>query len=276
MLAHYIEEEGVPTACISAIRMHSEAIKNARSLWVPFELGRPLGVPNDPAFQRRVLLALLRLFERSEGPILEDYPEEAPEVESDMTVLACPVYYGDQDETETEETDQLQTAFLREIKAMRPWYDMAVNKRQRTTVGISGIDLDSIGDFIYPFVKGTILESPRDDIPLANQVKLAVDDLKAYYFEGATAQPGQENVSSEALKKWFWYETVAGKVLLYLVDACEKGPDNSLRTMAMRFAPSDVYRSHKIERGESLMGSPPVPGGGPPGGGPPPEGGSPS
>ena len=53
-------------------------MKPPRALWVPFELGRPLGVPNAPDFQQRVLLAALELIEADEGPILKDYTEEAP------------------------------------------------------------------------------------------------------------------------------------------------------------------------------------------------------
>ena len=77
-LAHYIEDEGVATTQISLIREHSESIKPPRALWVSFELGRPLGVPDDPAFQKRVLLAALRLLDTDSGPVLEDFGEDAP------------------------------------------------------------------------------------------------------------------------------------------------------------------------------------------------------
>jgi hypothetical protein len=52
-LAHFIEREGIPTTQISLIRIHTEQIKPPRALSVPFELGRPFGAPNEPAFQRR-------------------------------------------------------------------------------------------------------------------------------------------------------------------------------------------------------------------------------
>ena len=45
-----------------------------RALWVTFQLGRPLGAPDDPALQTRVLRATLRLLEAKSGPVLEDYP----------------------------------------------------------------------------------------------------------------------------------------------------------------------------------------------------------
>ena len=60
------------------MREHTEAIHPPRALWVPFILGRPFGVPGDSAFQRRVLVAALRLLEAPAGPVLADYPEDAP------------------------------------------------------------------------------------------------------------------------------------------------------------------------------------------------------
>lgn len=228
MLAHFLEEEGVPTTQISLVRLHTELTKPPRALWVSFELGRPLGIPNDPSFQKRVLLATLKLLEAPDGPRLEDFQEDAPSSPGGITVLSCPVNFA-QKGTDTGETEQLQAAFNREIISMRPWYDMVVKKRGRTTVGISGINLEAIGDFIYSFLEGIEPENPRDDIPLAYALKFAVDDLKAYYFEGVTAQPGQESVSSQVLADWFWEETVAGKVLLAVKEAGNTNEDDLIR-----------------------------------------------
>jgi len=228
VLGHFIESEGVPTAGISLIRMHTEIIKPPRALWVPFELGRPLGPPNNAAFQRRVLLALMRMLEAPDGPRLEDFPEDEPETSSDITVLACPVDFT-QDTEETGDTDPLWVAFRREMTAMRPWYDMAVAKRQRTTVGVSGIDLDELGEFIHSFFSDNEPKNPRDDIPLAYTVKFAVEDLKSFYIEGITAQPGQGGASSRMLTNWFWDETIAGKVLLDLKKVCLSSTDDTMK-----------------------------------------------
>ena len=62
-MTHFIQRGGVPTTSISLIREHSEAIGPTRALWVPFPLGRPWGVPEDPDFQRVVYDE--RLTERS-------------------------------------------------------------------------------------------------------------------------------------------------------------------------------------------------------------------
>jgi hypothetical protein len=76
-LAHYLEDEGIPTTQISLIREHTELIRPPRALWVPFDLGLPLGAPDDPELQIRVLRAVLGLFERESGPVLEDWHEKA-------------------------------------------------------------------------------------------------------------------------------------------------------------------------------------------------------
>jgi hypothetical protein len=242
VLGHFIEEEGVPTASICLIRLHTEIIKPPRALWVPFELGRPLGPPNDADFQKRVLLALLGMFEAPDGPRLEDFPEDEPETTDELTVLACPIDFT-QAAVEPEETDQLEVAFRREMVSMRPWYDMAVAKRQRTTVGISGIDLEALGDFLYAFIGGEEPKNPRDDIPLAYTLKFAVEDLQSYYIEGVTAQPGQESASSQVLTNWFWDETVASKVLLELKKVCEASPDEGIKQMGAYFlVPMEVAR----------------------------------
>ena len=78
-LGHYTEEEGIPTVAISLIRAQTENTKPPRALWVPFELGHPFGPPSDPAFQKQVMLAALRLFDREHGPVvIEDFPENDP------------------------------------------------------------------------------------------------------------------------------------------------------------------------------------------------------
>lgn len=234
MLAHFIEEAGVPTATISLIRPHTEIIKPPRALWVPFELGRPLGAPDNTPFQRRVLLAMMKLLEASAGPVLEDFPDDAPESASELTVLACPVLYS-QPEAETGETDPLEAAFRREMAAIRPWYDLSVAKRKRTTVGISSLEIESIGDFIYAFSKGREPENPREDMELVYTVKFAAEDLKAYYTEGITSQPGQEGASSQMLMDWFWYETKAGEVLLDVKQVCEASADKLMNSIGRAF-----------------------------------------
>jgi len=213
-------------------------------LWVSFQMGHPLGTPDDPDFQKRVLTAVLGLLEApGEPPVLVDFPEDEPE-NDEITVLSCPVNFA-QSADESGETDPLQVSLRREMTAMRPWYDMAVSKRQRTTVGVSNIELEALGDFIYAFVKGEEPENPVKDTPLVYILKYAVEDLKSYYIEGITAQPGQSGASSQVLQDWFWEETVAGKVLLALKKVLEASPDKMTSMVGSHFVvPGDVARKH--------------------------------
>jgi len=54
-------------------------------------VGRRLGVPNDPDFQNRVIVEALMLLEAPDGPVLEDFPEDAPLSEVNQGPVACPV-----------------------------------------------------------------------------------------------------------------------------------------------------------------------------------------
>ena len=214
-----------------------------------FELGRPLGVPNNPAFQKRVLLAALKLFERANGPIIEDFPEDAPVTGEEITGLACPVDFS-QEEADVTETESLLTALKKEIQSLRPWYDLSVEKRGRTTVGISGVALDALAEFIGAFLEGEMPENPRDDISIPYTLNLATDDLKAYYFEAATMQPGQESASSRVLSDWFYQETVAGKVLFALRDSCIESEDRLMKFICSLLIIPTAQQKRKGDKGE--------------------------
>ena len=62
-----LELKGIPTTTIGLVRPHMDKIGPPRGLWVPFQLGRPLGEPGDKDFQRRVVLQALALLERKDG-----------------------------------------------------------------------------------------------------------------------------------------------------------------------------------------------------------------
>ena len=46
-LAHMLEERGTPTTVIALARNQAEKTRPPRALFVPFQLGRPLGTPED-------------------------------------------------------------------------------------------------------------------------------------------------------------------------------------------------------------------------------------
>jgi hypothetical protein len=197
---------------------------------VSFELGRPLGVPNDAAFQRRVLLAALKLLEAPRGPVLQDFPEDAPSVSDVSPLWACPVNLNAR-EALLSDTESFTSGLKQETTQLRSWYDLSVRKRGRTTFGVSGLQLDAICEFLIAFLGEGVLKNPRGDLPLGLILKLAADDLKTYYFEAVTTQPGQGSATSDQVAEWFWGETVAAHVLLGVKQACQKSDDPMVRAV---------------------------------------------
>lgn len=202
-----------------------------RALWVPFELGRPLGVPGDAAFQSRVLRQALQLLEAPSGPVLVDFPDDAPALDDAPTPLVCPVNFAPPS-TELHATDRLRQALQQEIHQLQPWYDLAVSRRGRSTMGVSGLTPEALGTFIGAFLDDTAPDNPRTDMPLAAVFRFAVEDLKAYYWEAVSAQPGQHAVSSEALADWLWRDTAAGRVLFAVYEASKRSNVPGMQAVA--------------------------------------------
>lgn len=177
------------------MREHTEKIRPPRALWVTFELGRPLGIPDDPPFQRRVVKAALDLLERTDGPLIADYPEHVTE-EADFTGWACPINLA------PAAIDSLEA----EIDRLAAWHDRALATQARTTVGVSGLDMAAAGKLVTTALDGAL--------PPAQELKEAIDDLKAYYLEAAAAFP--DPGSSQSRKAWLWGETRLARSLLAL------------------------------------------------------------
>ena len=219
-LGHYLESEGLPTASISLIRLHTEKIRPPRALWVPFELGRPLGVPDDAAFQTRVLRSLLALFSEPQGPVLADYREEAPAAATgDLDGLACPLRFDAPDARE----ETLDAAVLREIAELQPWYDLARERRQRTTFGVAGLPIEEVAGVLCGWLSDAPSHATAEDRPPEAMLKLAAEDLKVFYFEAAAGQP--QPLGSRQIADWFWGETAAAKLFVALRERCISDPD---------------------------------------------------
>ncbi len=66
-----LERRGIVTVVASLLPEITRKVRPPRALAVPFPMGHPLGPPNDPALQRRVVRALLRLTRRTDVPLIE-------------------------------------------------------------------------------------------------------------------------------------------------------------------------------------------------------------
>lgn len=196
---------------------------------MPFELGRPFGSPGDPAFQTRVLRATLDLLEADAGPIIVDFPDDAPAAaDGDLEGWACPVSFGKPADADD---DGIRAALQREIGHLAPWHDLAVERRGRTTVGVSGFEMEEAADYVLSFLDAAPGTSPRPGLTPGDVLKLACDDLKAFYFEAITAQPGV--AGRQELEDWFWNETSLAKVFMALKPICLASEDHSMRGMGL-------------------------------------------
>lgn len=225
-LAHSLEAQGIATVIIGLIPQHVRTMKPPRALLVPFELGRPLGAPNDPDLQRSVLSAALALLDRPPpAPVHEFFPAE-PLTTGDEEIWACPVSFP-----AASSEASLENRLLAEINLLTPWFDQGKKSRGHTTTGVSGLDAVATGTWLCEFLE----TNPPTTPPITGQsigetFKLAAEDLKAFYLEAVTAQPG--HASGKEINRWFWNETVAAQLLRQLRLGLAEHPDEIVRLHA--------------------------------------------
>lgn len=227
-LSYFLEREGLLTTGISLVRENTASMKPPRALWVSFPLGRPLGVPGDAAFQHRVIDAALALFDREAGPVLEDFPEDAPVVESEGSA-ACPIAFA----STLPETGTWEMALSAELGALRPWYDLARRRRKgRTLVGVS---VDVPEDNVRAI--GRLVDAGERPTDI-KRLKHAIEDLKAFYLEAMTAQPGQHD--SVAVQRRFWEETQFAAAVLLIFEDYQSSDDPGMKMIARMLAPREA------------------------------------
>ena len=66
-----LEDTGIATVSLSVSEEMTRKVRPPRVLLVPFPFGYPLGKPNDPALQRKVILESFGLLQRTDLPALE-------------------------------------------------------------------------------------------------------------------------------------------------------------------------------------------------------------
>jgi len=230
-LAYFFEKEGLATTLVCFVREHAEAVSPPRVLWLNMPMGRPFGKPNDPEFQKGIIRAALGLLDAPEGPVLEDYPEVVPVRDGRMT-HALP------DDLVSQAEDRANPAVLlariqAEVAGLRLGYDAAVKKRGRTTVGASGLAIEELAPFIVSWLTSEKVKSPRKGVPPLMMLKLACEDLWAYYTETASGVRGITGM--EELGDWFWAETEAAKAILALEVLSEQSENKALRQLVELF-----------------------------------------
>lgn len=223
-LSYFLERDGIATTGISLVRENTESMQPPRALWVPFPLGRPLGKPGNSAFQHRVIAAALALLDRAKGPVLEDYPEDAPAVISEAAP-ACPIAFA----RPSRETTGWAAALCKELQALMPWHDLGRRRRRgRTLVGLSA---NTIQDNVEKM--GRLLDDGRLPLDDLAWFKAATEDAKAFYLEALTAQPGEYD--QQELENVLWNQTALGAAILTFNKGFKAHPDTA--TFAVITAP---------------------------------------
>lgn len=232
VLAQMLERRGLPTVVIGLVRPHLEKVRPPRSLWTPFQLGRPLGEPEDKAFQRRVLMQALALLERRDGPVvLEDFPDDPP---SWSDRAGWQPAFSRAAAVASDLPAAWEEALADEIAAIAPLWRLAQKRFGRTTVGVSALPPQAWPGFMAAFFAGDLPASPSPLIAApALALRFAVDDIKAYYCEAIQAKG--EQPAARQIDRWFWHETVAGDFLRALRKSGMASDNNALRTVATRF-----------------------------------------
>jgi len=243
-LGHLLEREGLATVLIGLIPQHVQNIKPPRALLVPFELGRPLGEPGNREQQRAVLSSALQLLDQpGSGPIVGSFVatsvtkgvESAPVEET----WACPVSFPAQ------AGEGLSARVQQEISLLMPWHERSLEQRNHTATGVSGMAIEEVATWLASLLESPESSSTSAEQPLAMTFKLAIEDLKAFYLEAATAQPG---ASSTDLSAWFWRQTAGGELIWSLREALKgfEGDDQLRIYAAFTSVPEAEVQRRKV------------------------------
>jgi hypothetical protein len=230
VIARQIEAAGVATTSISLVREHTEQVKPPRALFVPFPFGYPLGKPDDPDLQLKVMRAAFGLLQRDGGPVLEDYPEDAFEGQDLNLPQAANV-------ASTSKQDDV--AF--EVTSLRAHYEQWVAAHGgRTNVGLTGIDerrFRGLVRFLEAFARGekdADMPERKPEMSVPQFARYACDDLRSFYFEARLQQkPGAD---FQDVNRWFWGETAAGNLLRAIRDRLTEAKDPALAGIAFGIA----------------------------------------
>jgi hypothetical protein len=210
-----LEERGIASVALGSVRAQMEKTRPPRGLWTSAQLGRPVGEPEDKAFQRRVVLAALRLLERTDGPvILEDFADDPSGLKDtpDWKAPALPRVI-----VIPATSDTSAASFAAELAMMMPLWRQAQARFGRTTVGLSFQTPEDWPAFASRFLAGELPCVMGHDTP-------------ALALRFLCAAP-----SSLQVDAWFWRQTAAGQLLIALRDVALSSENNALRTVGGRF-----------------------------------------
>jgi hypothetical protein len=199
VLAHIFEAAGLATVGLALVRQQAENARPPRMLSVDFPLGRPLGRPNDPAFQHDVIRSAFALLERTDVPVLVDYPEVIADQSDQPAECPLPPRFDPDLHAAVDEAIGLRAAYDRNVAAS----GRTLLGRQATADGVT----DLIGTFVA-LSEGSTL----DDVGWGEwEILGAAQDVRAYYEEAAIQLA--DITGARQAESWFYTRTATGRLM---------------------------------------------------------------
>ncbi len=199
-LAHVFEAAGLATVVIASMIEVVEQMRPPRALYCDFPLGRPLGRPDDVAFQTDVVRRSLALLE-AERPVIETHPDV---ITSEETPMACAL---------PPRHDPDAPPAVDEARGLRAAYDRAKAKRGVTSVG-RVLDADDVPDALA-VLDAWAAGAPWKENPLPGKNTVAVcHDIRTYYEEAGLELVTGPPPGGRAAEAWFFEQTEAGKTVM--------------------------------------------------------------
>ncbi len=187
------------TVALGSIRQHMVDSAPPRGLACNFPLGRPLGKPNDPAFQHRVLVHAFAMLKRN-GPGVEDFAESVTDQETE--VLACPL---------PPRHDPDAHPALDEARGLRAAYERAIAQYGNRVGAGRAISADDVPAALEAFIRISQGTSWKEAGIPGVPARVA-QDIRGYYETAALAIADHTPAAWAGLR-WFRDSTQAGKVI---------------------------------------------------------------
>lgn len=194
-LAHVLEREGIATVTlVTRARLFPEQMRPPRVLFCDFPLGRPLGKPQDAAFQRRVLTHAFRLLDADE-PVLVDFAESVGDDGGEP--LSCVV---------PPRVEAGLSPAVGEARGLRDAFGRAAGR------GIaSAIDPALVEDALAAFER-VVSGVPWRDAGFPERPQRCTLAIRGYYEQAAVGLQ-QSAGGARAAEAWFVDHTIAGETI---------------------------------------------------------------
>jgi len=209
-IAHVLEAQGLVTLTIGTVAPHIENTKPPRGLICHFPLGRPLGVPDDPAFQRSVLSALFDMLGETHGPVLRTFEKRLEDVENEGLVCSLPP-----------RMDPEEHPAVDEARAIKSAYERAVAKHGNRIGASRQIDADDVPAAIEAFAR---IEDgkPWQEAGIPGVPMRVAQDIRGYY-QTAALELAEHTPGAWAGEDWFYNDTETGKLMLRVRTVLKNG-----------------------------------------------------